>query len=104
MEESKYKTIKNLNRRIYFLGMTSMQLVVVFFSSVVIFIILGVSVGIVGIILAALCEIPIIFFALKISKENKKGNPSFLKSYLRFSSQKKEFIDKQNILKYLIIK
>ena len=81
-----------------------MQLVVVFFSSVVIFIILGISVGIAGVFLAAVMEIPIIFFALKIRKENKKGNPSFLKSFIRFNSQKKQFADERNVLKYLITK
>lgn len=105
MEESKYKIIKNLNARIYFLGMTSMQLLAVFVVSVLSFLILGYLVGLGGVMFAAVLEILIIILALKISRENKKGNPSFIKSYIRFYfSQKRQFLDKSNILKYLEIK
>jgi lipopolysaccharide export LptBFGC system permease protein LptF len=90
--EIKLKTLVNMNKQVLFLGFTPIQFILL----VMIIMLLAVIFR----LFSVLFIIPIVFVAQKLAKENKKGNPDFLKSYQAYKSSPKYLIDK-GTLNYL---
>ena len=92
-ESRKYHTLPNLNRRILFFGLTSMQV----FLAVGVIAIMFVVQWAVGII----ALVGIGYYTGEIRKEAKKGNPDYIETKSIFSASPKTLEDNNNALKYL---
>jgi uncharacterized protein YneF (UPF0154 family) len=88
------KALKNMNRSVYFFGLTSLQLIVAFMVIVV-----GLIVG--GVYGIAVIPV-IVFLTSRIRKENMAGHPNYLQSLWAGMVAKPSYSDPTNTLKRLL--
>ena len=101
-KERKFYNTRNINKAVYLGGLTPGQLILLF--------VFGVIVALIAILFKAfylLLSLPtLIWLALKISKENRKGNPDYFTEVLVWMSTnmmtKKRYItDKSSVINRL---
>ena len=90
----KFKPFIHLNRKIYFLGLTPMQVIVVVMVAALVALSINVLLGV-------FTFLPVYLITRNMRKEVKKGNPSYLQGKSVFRLEKKYVEDRQKILKYL---
>lgn len=90
--EIKLKTLVNMNKQVLFLGFTPIQFILL----VMLIMFLAVFFRLFSILFI----IPVILLAQKLARENKKGNPDYLKSFQAYKSSPKYLVDK-GTLKFL---
>lgn len=90
---NRLSSINNLNKELTYMGLTPTQWLLLSLSILVLFAALR---------LYFIVIVPVILYgALKLEKEQKKGNPDFLNSNKKFKLLKKSYIDSRNLFKYL---
>ena len=90
----RYKTIKQVNKKIYFNGLSPIGAMI----SVVIIVLSFLFFSWIGLFVTGF---PILYVSGKIAKETKKGNPGYLKSFLNFQSIKTVYKDNKNLMRYI---
>lgn len=100
-----YKTLTRINQPVRLVGLSPYQ----FFGAIVL---LGMSIaigngvgnfGLIGNLLLLVCEAsPIVLYASKVSSEDKKGNPTFVSSYIRFQSTPRRIYDERGVMNIIV--
>lgn len=88
-----FDTQRNMNRPLYFFGLTGNQLLLVFFISLTLFLIFDIW----GLLLFLLLYFP----CKKNYDEWRRGTPDYFTSYRVWQKTPKRLIDKTNLLKHL---
>lgn len=93
-EERGTKALKNMNKPVYFFGLSSLQLIVGFMV-----IVIGLVVG--GIYGIAVIPV-IVFLTARIRKENMAGHPNYLQSLWAGIVSKRSYSDPSNTISRLL--
>jgi hypothetical protein len=100
-----YKTQVHMNKPMKFMGLSSTQLFITAgsfgFVMVICISVLKVSV-LVPFFIDSVFFVPVYFISKKLAKEHKKGNSTYLGSYLAFTSTPKKIIDKNKIFSFIV--
>jgi hypothetical protein len=102
-EKTVYNNLIKVNKPLYIMGLSMMYFYIAVFS-LLIFILFSTLILksiVVTISVLVVCLIPGYIIFSQCAKENKQGEPDYLKSSTSYARMKKEFIDDNNILSHI---